>query len=183
MPSKRSFPNRSTTHSKVHLDHQIHRKSKLRPTTAPQHVYRVWDSTQPVSYKYHKRQFIKTQSSANLNTAPLRTGKRMIDRPKREYPAVPRYSTIRMFPEKKEQTFDKPWAYIPARHKKILSKPTKIQTYLSPRKQPKIPNLSKFPRQNISDVWKAHTPMNVQRPQTSHTSHRSLIGTILMHSC
>eukprot|EP01083_Nonionella_stella_P285352 971280_1 len=180
-PAKRSFGNRTSTHSSIHLDHKIH--SQSRPKTAPDNTYRVWDSTAPVKHRYHKRQFLKTQKSNDRSTGPFRTGKRTIRRVKPIYPDVPRFSNLRMFPGKKQHTFDKPNASIPQKTKRIITKSSTMHDYIAPSKQPQIPNLSAFPRRNLKDVWRVHTPLNTDnaRPKTSAPRHRSFVGNILMH--
>jgi len=190
--SKRSFAERSTDRSSVRLDHQIHRKS--RPITAPEQIYRVWDSTAPVPYRF-KKQRVRELSDSTLcrknresrgggifiNRA--RPGKRQVEPKKCVYPDVPRISPIRMFPQMKLQTFDKPNSsfvlHDPSSSKKIHSKPTKIQDYLSPKSSWNAPRARcSYPRQDLTDVWKC------TRPQTTPLMRRggSLMGNILSHT-
>lgn len=188
IPTKRSYANRSTTHSSIYLDHKIHRPS--RPKTAKTTPYRVWDSSKPVPYRFHKRQFSRFRSSGDISIGPLRTGKRQIRRSKTVYPDVPRWSNLRMYPKRKEATFDKPGSCFQDRHrhKRIIAQTTSIDEFISPKftRSKSIPNLATFPRQDIRDVWRKHTPLNSEwnskTPRTPST-HRTLIGNILMHSC
>ena len=185
-PTKRSYANRSTSNSQVHLDHKIHRRS--RPKTAPNHhVYRIWDSSKRIDYRSNKRQFSKTTKSGDCSVA-YRFGKRQIKKSKPIYPDTLRFGALRLFPKRKEASYNKPNSTRVAKTKRLIPQKCEMKGYMAPTNTPKIPNLSAFPREKTTDVWLAHTPLNSTnvRPKTSSSQsqyrNRTLISSIMCHS-
>lgn len=189
--TKRSFRERPIGYSTVHIDHRAHRKT---PTScAPKNVYRVWDSTKPVPYRFQKRPGTTPNRQSAGGGFPTRPGKRMIDPPKKIYPDVPRFSSTRLFPQRKEQTFDKPNSFFivhPQKPKKIILKKNNLESYIKPDLNPMPvhrPRTS-FPRPTTKEVWRQATPFNsvstTRRPSTCAGAVRrnNLMRSILTQS-